>query len=291
MMKRLCTLLLIGWGFLSVELSAASPTESGYLRVRRDLENRPRAMETAIAHFVGAKGVSVDLIGAVHVGEKSYYDSLNETFRHYDAVLYELIAPEDRLVPKADGPKSMVSQFQDSIKNFLALEFQLEQIDYSAKNMVHADVTPDVFFQSLHQKGQGIWTMLGKLVLESLTEQQEDDPVQQMKLLLLLLRSDSKAKTYQLRAYLAENFGKVDDVVERLEGPIGEAIIANRNAKALSVLREQIRSGKKHFAIFYGAAHMPNMEEHLLKDFHFKRQETRWLPAWWLAEPDVSSQK
>src|SRR3954454_22896760 len=71
--------------------------EHKFIRLTRDAHGDPQAMETCIVHYVPAKegdrpGLSVDLIGAVHVGEKSYYDQLNKAFEKYDALLFELVA-------------------------------------------------------------------------------------------------------------------------------------------------------------------------------------------------------
>src|SRR4051812_16993226 len=50
-------------------------------------------LEAAVVTYRNAKGVTVHLVSALHVGEKSYYEGLTKTFRGYDAVLYELIKP------------------------------------------------------------------------------------------------------------------------------------------------------------------------------------------------------
>ncbi len=36
--------------------------------------------------------MQVDLIGAVHIAHREYFQLLNKKFRNYDAVLYELVA-------------------------------------------------------------------------------------------------------------------------------------------------------------------------------------------------------
>src|SRR5262245_27739486 len=90
----------------------APAAEPQFVRVRRDEKGQPQAMETAVVHYIpaqgGAEGVSVDLIGAVHVGDKSYYDQLNKLFESYDVLLYELVAPEGTKIPKEGrkGPSS-----------------------------------------------------------------------------------------------------------------------------------------------------------------------------------------
>src|SRR5947209_6854835 len=48
-------------------------------------------LETAIATYRNDAGQTVRLVAAVHIGEKSYYEGLNDTFRSDDAVLYEMV--------------------------------------------------------------------------------------------------------------------------------------------------------------------------------------------------------
>ena len=66
----------------------ASPTALKFLRLERDAEDHPLSLQTAVIHYVPAdgdsKGPTVDLIGAVHIGEKSYYEALNKQFEQYD---------------------------------------------------------------------------------------------------------------------------------------------------------------------------------------------------------------
>ena len=43
-------------------------------------------LETAIVRYCNADGITVDLIAAIHVGEKSYYKQLSNRFETYDAL-------------------------------------------------------------------------------------------------------------------------------------------------------------------------------------------------------------
>ena len=127
----------------------------------RTADDRPLALEAAIVHCVPADrsktGPTVDLVAAVHVADKKYYDQLNREFAGYDVVLYELIAPEGTKIPKGgSGTGSIVSTVQNAIKDLLGLEFQLEQIDYTRGNMVHADMTPKQFVKSMQQRGESV---------------------------------------------------------------------------------------------------------------------------------------
>ena len=90
-----------------------------WVRLLRDKHREPLAMQTAIVRYVPAKDVVegkrpdsypmyVDLVGAVHIGDKSYYQDLNRRFRKYDAVLYELVAPEGTQVPLGRGTVAFI---------------------------------------------------------------------------------------------------------------------------------------------------------------------------------------
>ena len=64
-------------------------TSNRFLRLTRDKDKSPLALETAIVRFTPVDGKrripSVDLVAAVHIGDKSYYEQLNREFESYDA--------------------------------------------------------------------------------------------------------------------------------------------------------------------------------------------------------------
>ena len=67
---------------------------SKFIRILDDERGQPAAMQTAITSYRPAKGdLVVDLIAAIHLGDRSYYDALNKQFESYDALLFELVAP------------------------------------------------------------------------------------------------------------------------------------------------------------------------------------------------------
>ena len=61
-------------------------------------------------------------------------------------------------------------------------------------------------------------------------------------------------------------------------------ILTDRNKVALGVLRKQLKGGKKNLAIFYGAAHLPDMEKRMIEKMGFERKGMRWVAAWDLPE-------
>jgi hypothetical protein len=255
---------------------------ASFIRLRRDDKKNPVAMETSIVRFAPTDKSraypKVDLVSAFHIGEKRYYEELNKTFEQYDVVLYELVAPLGTRVPKGGGNKdSALSKVQKFMKNTLDLEFQLDHIDYTKQNFVHADMSADDIAKSMADKGETWMTIITRLMSYSMEQQAKkggDDGSTE-----LLFALFSKNRPLALKRALANQLD-IDDSLAALEGPDGSTLISGRNAIALNVLREQIDAGKRKIAIFYGGGHMPDMNKHLREDFGLAPIETRWLTAW-----------
>jgi len=57
-------------------------------------------LETADVAYRNADGATVHLVAAVHIGERDYFEGLNESFKLRDAVLYEMVKPKDMPAPE-----------------------------------------------------------------------------------------------------------------------------------------------------------------------------------------------
>jgi arsenate reductase-like glutaredoxin family protein len=232
---------------------------------------------------------SVDLVGAIHVGEQEYYEQLNRLFDDYDAVLFELVAPEGTKIPRG-GRKSSggsaITYLQKMLKNTLDLEFQLEHVDYTKKNMVHADMSPREFAESMEKRGESFFKMFFKMMGQAMAMQSKSS--HQMSDAQLIAALLSRDRAFQLKRLLAVQMQDVEMHLAMLYGPEGSTIITERNKKALQVLEREIKNGKKKLAIFYGAGHLPDFEARLKEDFGLKRQNQRWLAAWKLTRGDAS---
>ncbi len=255
-----------------------------YLQVVRDSQDRLVALETAIVSFtpVAAKAadVQVDLVAAVHIADKRYYQELNKRFAGYDVVLYELVAPQGTQIPKGgrkDKGGNVVSAVQLGMKNMLELEYQLDQVDYTRKNFVHADLSPDEFFQSMHDRKEGFTDIFARMLAYAIAKEASGMGGDDMQLLLALFDKD---RAMALKRAMAEQFEDAEGAMTILDGPTGSTLIGVRNKRALEVLKQQIAAGKKKIAIFYGGGHMPDMEKHLRADFGLKSNQTQWLRAW-----------
>ena len=277
------------------EPEAAKGSDPKFVRVQNDAAGSPLALQVATVHF-GRKGpnekpLTVDLIGAIHVGEKAYYDALNLAFRQYEVVLYELVAPPGTRVVKGASRKRPLGMLQNAMGDLLKLEHQLDVIDYAAANFVHADMTPDGFAKSMEQRGESFWTMCLRMIGHSLAQEQKAANQGRSIDAELLVALLSKDRSVHLKRLIARQFGEMDASLDALSGPEGSTIITERNKVALQGLGEQIASGKKRIAIFYGAGHLPDMEKRLVSQFGMHRSGESWLTAWNLSDPSAAKRK
>lgn len=262
---------------------------SQFARVAKDELDRPRALQLAIVTYVpreDARKFSVDLISAIHIGDKAYYAQLNHRFRDYDALLYELVIPEDMEVPRSISErKGFISSTQLAMTKALDLSFQLDEIDYKQPNFVHADLSSAELAQSMVDRGESLYVYFWRVVYASLEEYAKDPlGMRDWRILLSLVGPDRDGA---LKTAIAYDMTRIDLVRDVLDGDNGSAIIAARNQRALQVLRKEIESGGKRIGIFYGAAHMPDFEERLLTELALTRRETAWIDAWKLgSEPE-----
>lgn len=288
------------------------PTEREYVRILKK-DNLASELQTSVIRFQDSKkhpNTTVDLIGAIHLGEASYYRTLNDSFSQYDVLLFEAVMPESavrsgfRPGPAKGSGRTLsdeeqwdeakiglqaISGLQLAMKDALGLEFQLAGIDYYASNFVHADMTQEEFEASMARRGESFSEMLVREMGRATVAQQNRNPIaQQLDMMLSLVSSD---RIYRIRRIAAVELAKAD-AGDAFAGSDGTStIITERNIKALKVLRRQLASGRKKIGIFYGAGHFPDMEKRLETEFGFARGEEKWITAWKLRKPKSEEPK
>lgn len=303
-------------------------TEPEFVRISNDETGEPQALQVSIVRYASADGLDnfyVDLVSAVHIGDKSYYQQLNQRFQDYDAVLFELVIPEeenlDRLTKaanetaidtasaddmaveaskkssskttgdnrgdEADGIGSeigfsMISTFQGWMKNALGLSFQLEQVDYSQPNLVHADMTTGEFRASMRDRGESLFSTFAKMwragIRESMTRPVTGTEFDLFKAFF------SSNRELAMKQVMANEFINMEMLDAALSEGDGSTLLTERNKKALQILDREIANGHQKIAIFYGAAHMPDMGERLINEFELLPTKITWVDAWDLTE-------
>ena len=193
-----------------------------FLRIERDAAGHELALQTAIVRFESdapeRKGFVVDLIGAVHVGEKAYYQALNKQFEDYDAVLYELVAPEGTRVPKGSKPGGHpVAFLQNGMKDLLGLEHQLEYIDYSRANLVHADMSPKDFAKSMEDRNESVAAMLVRMMAAGMARQATEASQAKSSDAELLMALFDRNRGLRLKRLMADQFADLETAMAALE--------------------------------------------------------------------------
>ena len=254
-----------------------------YVRVTQGDGGSPRAMQTAIARYEGKagtkyEGIRVDLVGVVHIGEDEYYSALNRRLGKYDSVLYELVAPDGTRIRPQDleRNRSLLGSMQSGMKDMLNLEYQLEKVDYMAKNFRHADMSPDEFIVDMERRGDSVAKMVARMMGAGLASSAATGGDASM-----LFAFFSKDRSKLLKRSMAQQLVDVETVTAGFDDENGEnTLIKGRNAKAFEVLEDELSKGKKRLAVFYGAGHLADMAERLEKDFEMEKKKTIWLDAW-----------
>lgn len=310
------------------ELGGPNRKSRGYIRVVRDGRQEPQSLQTAIVdfrptarspwgHALGAEGV-VSLIGAVHIGESSYFRELNREFERYDRVLYELVAPRGARPKPMQGDErrskasaNPITIIQSLLTNYLGMVHQIDEIDYSPRHFVHADLAFEDLVSAGKRQGETVFSFGTGVIGDMMRSYQQ---MKEMEEELAgekggddsswgLITEKANREKMTPRTLLRQ----FAEVMERTGGqglgPTLEGYVIDlRNDEALRVLEEElhqagsrgeggrdhsgfdgVRTGRKRglrVAIFYGAAHLVKMEEELRGRFGLVPVAERWVRAW-----------
>jgi hypothetical protein len=291
--------VLLVLNFLSTaraeEAAAAKKAEpEKYVRFVDDRHGGGR-LETAAVTFRNQAGQTVKLVAAVHIGETAYYQELNKAFEKDDAVLYELVKEKDAVLPRPGELKERqqeqpagenpIGDLQRFLKDTLKLDYQLDVIDYTRPNFVHADLDRATFEKMQAERGESMTTLMLKQFMAAMndpkkfagpqatTEDMLKDAVK------LLTRPDMER---QIKLYVARQMDDLERMTAGLEGPDGSVILTERNKACMKVLADTLGSGKRNVSIFYGAAHLPDLAKRL-RAMGFEPVASEWHMAWDLA--------
>jgi hypothetical protein len=261
-----------------------------FMRLRRDAHNRPVALETATGHYVSTQGkpATVDLIGAIHVGDAKYYRQLNERFRDYDKVLFELVMPEGQSLKGIGEHRSNhpIGMFQQSLPSILDLDYQLKAIDYTAKNFEHADLSPDEMAAAIRKRGDNGASIGIKVFFDMLnqanrmSEAASKKGANEFADLQMISALFDPNRPLALKKIFAEQMDLIGGLGTGLGATLDTILVADRNGAAMKVLKKEIDKGTRKIAIFYGAAHMPDFDRRLTEELKLKRESMSWDTAW-----------
>lgn len=251
-----------------------------FIRIRED----DQATRLQTAYFGYEKdGVRVDLIGAIHIADKRYYEFLNESFEDYEALLFEMVGGEKlgggekALEPEAEPAENKLAALltiYETMEKTLNLSGQGAVIDYTAQNFVHADLTMKEFEALQKERGESLVSFMIQSALTAKRPAREPNSIN-------LMRGMLGGKPDLVKRELMHTLADADKQIDSLDGE--NVIIGDRNARCIEVLDREIAAGKKNIGIFYGAAHFPDLERRLLEK-GFTRVFQKWATAWRVAK-------
>jgi hypothetical protein len=272
--------------FFAARTFAAAPTSQPATEFIRFVEERSgdARLESADATYKNCNNVVVHLIAAVHIADPEYFRGLDESFNHYDALLYEMVKPKEMDAPERGAPaRGMVGMFQRFLTNTLKLQFQLDAINYKRPNFVHADLDYETFEQLQSERGESMMSLMMNSALYSMGK----GDAQQIGLPDLLGALGSPNRDRQLRLLLARQFKDIDDQIAAMQGKDGTVLLTERNKAAMKALNQTMMKGKKNIGIFYGGAHLHDMEQRLYK-LGFTKIGVTYRTAWNMPAPPAT---
>lgn len=287
MIIRISLLLLI---WLPFQIAAQ---EISHIRFVEGNEEWQGELQTAVTRYRNQEGQYVDLIAAIHIGDQTYYDELNNYFAKLDELLFELVAdlPELSELPNTTTAQlnsqsgSPLSLIQTLLANYLQLDFQLSGINYAAKNFRHADLSASELREIMASKDESFFTMFLTMAAAQMSAEREglaNDSIRPTAFTLVSLMNALSAENQAqaLKFLLAQELARSGGLTIDAEIESGLTILGDRNQAALLVLEESLAEGNREVGLFYGAAHMPGLARAMTNDMGFEMESQQWITAW-----------
>jgi hypothetical protein len=266
---------------------SARPTPD-YMRYAEDA--RGARLEIAIRSLKMPSGQQVDLIGVVHIADDAYYQRLNQRFDRYDSVLFELVgnpsrltttAPQELKQQLAQESQGVITTLQLAAGKYLGLTFQLGEIDYTKKNMVHADASAADFARMQQERGESMLTLFARAINAQMSGDLQTQAMDELNVFTLIRILMSPNAAAEFKKVLARAFDGAESMAGLIDGESGSAVLSGRNDVAMTKIRAVLANRQqRRIAVFYGAAHMPGIEALLIEELHAKVISEEWLAAW-----------
>ena len=296
----ICLGLATASGLLQGTSATAAPVEFGKTDAIQDFirflrMSGPNAeLQTSVTTYRNPQTDQlVSLVGVVHIGDPGYFRRIQQELDSYDLVLYELVggpapgSPEDdgSLPAKEEGGTDpmlgMIGMMQSGMTEMLGLSHQMNGIDYTRRNLRHADLDFEGFSKGLAERG--LFNLDPLLILQGMGSSTFDSLAIQAS-----LASRDDQTTNRLRwtmgKTMAQSVGEMAFLgVEDIERP-EDLILGLRNDRAWEIFENSLSENWRRTAIFYGAAHMPDLRRRLLESGWIP-EDIYWLGAWKIPAP------
>ena len=216
-------------------------------------------LQTPCYVLTDGAGRRVELIGAIHVANKSYYQAINRRFRGFDAVLVEGVGDFKKKGKKGSKESAL---FRKMVRESFQMVFQEEAVDYDRPNIVHADFTTAGYAAARKRHG------LGERAKESYDHHT---------LVALQIEISTRGVAYNQRSFAVS----IHDSAQKFPGSRAEykVDVEERERIALDVFERQLAAGERNLCIFYGSGHLPTLRDELVAR-GWEVSGVEWLDAW-----------
>lgn len=261
----LLCLLMAPWAF----------AQEHFVRFQKGATPADAALQTGYASYRSEKhDVEVVLYGVVHIADAAYWTRVQADLDAFDAVLFEGVSPTAGAKP--DENMKAIGALQTVMGDLLGLTFQKDGIDYTRKNLVHADMTQEQLLKAVDGDFSKLFPMGDLLQNEG------------FKNILPMLQAGAgllkgmMERNPEMRNQLKMQFASQlsTQAAGGLGGELQRVLVEERNKVAMDVLKKQLAERKGgRVCIFYGAAHMPDFEKRLA-ELGYTRVSQDWVTAW-----------
>ncbi|MEM7600915.1 MAG: hypothetical protein AAF357_05820, partial [Verrucomicrobiota bacterium] len=152
-----------------------------------------------------------------------------------------------------------------------------------AKNFVHADVEWDGLSGLMEARNQNFTEIFSRAMALSNEGGIAGFPDSEAGMSLMLgslISAVTTGNSTELKRLIAPFLSEAETFITQLEGDDGTVLVTERNKLVMEHLTRELKARDEgRFAIFYGAGHMPDLENRLLS-LGFVKGETQWADAW-----------
>jgi len=258
-----------------------------YLRIT-DGARGERRLEVAAKAFAktGETNAVLWLVGVSHIGSSNYYAEIQALLDGMDLVLYEGVDGGREAFRNPDPAQPGRGGMQVELAKSLGLAFQLHAIDYNRPHFTNSDVTgvdlmalfsgddPDALSDEARARMESLLASMemqgaGGMAMQGIFQWVAANPGLRGGLAYLLVEVMGN-----LEGDISAYHGLPADVRELME-----VLIRKRNEVVLRDVAAALGERKGPVAVFYGAAHMHDLELRLAAAHGLEPLETRWFRA------------
>ncbi|PIA65015.1 hypothetical protein AQUCO_00100468v1 [Aquilegia coerulea] len=314
-----------------------------FMRFKKGEKDNSGELQTAVVSYrkkfpwsILQPFLQVDLVSTIHIADKEYFAVLQKELESYDSVLYEMVTSKDSLENRRitsstkslkksrSGGFNIIGFIQRQMARLLALDFQLDCLDYQTENWYNADLDFETFKILQVERGESffsfakdmtlkstkamvqavsipedlgpwrsklLWAsrvlpmpLIGLFIIGSVCADTENQESDYPELEALSRLDFGAAMKLFLAKRLTSDFTQITAEVEEKSVIIGE-----RNRVATEALQRSINEGNNKIAVLYGGGHMPDLGRRLREEFNLVPSRVQWVTAWSIRNREIES--